>query len=180
LSTKSFIRETREFAVSTEEYGLKHSDTGVVQEEEEEATRNKMAANQHDRDHEQIEVFDRLRDRIYDLLKRFGQPHYLPAQPHGDYSVHGDYGGYPEVVVFVGNLQMLRPSVVTALQELIKEFPGWQITVTIAVRGHYDDWPHMGLYIRSHEIIDGLQRQYFPKEYQDIEYEGSRRGTAYD
>lgn len=140
-----------------------------------------MAANRHDRrDHERVEVFERLRDRTYDLLKRFGQPHYLPIEPHGDYSVHGDYAGYPEVVAFVSNLQMLRPSVITALQELIKDFPGWQITVTIAVPEHYDDWPRMGLYVRPHEIIDGLQRQYFPKELQNFKYEGARPGGAYD
>jgi hypothetical protein len=140
-----------------------------------------MAANQQDlHDHKQLEVFEHLRDQTYNLLKSFGQPHYLPTQPHGDYSVHGDYAGYPEVVTFVSNLQMLRPSVITALQELIKKFRGWQITVTIAVPEHYDDWPNMGLYIRPHEIIDGLQRQYFPKEFQDIKYEGAKCGTAFD
>jgi hypothetical protein len=132
------------------------------------------------RNREQVDVFERLRDRTYELLERFGRPDYLPAQPHGDYSVHGDYAGYPEVVVFIGNLEMLRPPVVTALQELIKEFPGWQITMTVAVRGHYDKWPNMGLYIRPHEVIDGLQRQFFPKEFQSLEYKGARRGTAYD
>ena len=75
---------------------------------------------------------------------------------------------------------MLRPTVIAELQRLIKQFPGWEIEVTVAVRGHYDDWPRMGLYIRPHEIIDGLQRQYFPKEFQNIEYAGARRGTAYD
>jgi hypothetical protein len=38
----------------------------------------------------------------------------------------------------------------------------------------------MGLYIRPNEIIDGLQRQFFPKEFQDIEYRRARRGTAFD
>ena len=28
--------------------------------------------------------------------------------------------------------------------------------------------------IGNNEIIDGLQRQYFPEEYKTIEYEGSR------
>jgi hypothetical protein len=129
---------------------------------------------------EQVSTFERLRDRTWDILKHFGKVHYLPTQPHGDYSVHGDYAGYPEVVVFVDNLEMLRPPVVAALKDLIKDYPGWQITMTIAVRGHYNDWPHMGLYIRPHEIIDGLQRQYFSKEFQNIEYEGSRRGTVDD
>jgi hypothetical protein len=34
--------------------------------------------------------------------------------------------------------------------------------------------------VRPHEIIDGLQRQYFPKEFQGIEYEGSRREMGHD
>ena len=131
-------------------------------------------------DQEHAEVFERLRDRADELLERFGQPNFLPKQSVGDFTVHGDYGGYPEVVVFVTNLEMLRPPVVTALQELVKDFPRWQITVTIAMREHYNDWPHMGLYIRPHEIIDGLQRHYFPTKYQNFEYAGARPGTAYD
>jgi hypothetical protein len=137
----------------------------------------------HDRDCRdcgQISVFRNLRDRTFELLERLGEPDYQPNKTHGDFSVHGDYGGYPELVVFVGNLEMLRPAVVTALQEVIKEFSGWQITVTVAVPGHYDDWPQMGLYIRPHEIVDGLQRQYFPKKFQNFEYEDARRGNAYD
>jgi len=38
----------------------------------------------------------------------------------------------------------------------------------------------MGLYIRPHEIIDALQRQYLPAEFQTVEYEGARRGTERD
>jgi len=32
----------------------------------------------------------------------------------------------------------------------------------------------MGLIIRAHEIIDELRREYFPMQYQALEYEGSR------
>ena len=130
---------------------------------------------------EQLDVFEDLYPRVEAAMERFGRPDYLPGQPHGDYTVHGDYGGYPEVVIFIGNLAMLQPNVVAELQKLIREFPGWQITVTVALREHLGgDWPNMGLYIRSNEIIDGLQRQYFPVEFQNIEYEGARRGTAND
>jgi hypothetical protein len=101
------------------------------------------------------------------------------GKPPGDYAVHGDYSGHPQVVIFVSNLQMLRPAVVTALQELIKGYPGWQISMTVALRDHRD-WPRMGLYIRPHEIIDGLQRQYFPKEFQGLKYEGAQTGAAND
>lgn len=124
-------------------------------------------------------AFDRLRPRIEHLLERFGKPNYLPQQPQGDFTVHGDYSGHPMAVVFVSNLKMLSPKIVAELQQLIKEYPGWQISMTVALRDHRD-WPNMGLYIRPNEIIDGLQRQYFPKEYQVIKYEGARRGTAYD
>jgi len=34
------------------------------------------------------------------------------------------------------------------------------------------------LIIKPHEVIDGLRRQFFPKEYQEIKYEGSRRGPV--
>lgn len=127
---------------------------------------------------EQKEIFETLYPRVEKLLERFGRPDYLPGQPDGHYSVHGDYSGYPQVVVFVGDLKMLRPTVIYELQRLIKEFPDWQLEVTVAIRGH--DWPNMGLYIRPHEIIDGLQRRYFPKEFQDIAYEGARCDPAYD
>ena len=129
---------------------------------------------------QQVDVFERLYARLEEVLIKYGQPDYLPHQKHGDYTLHGDYVGHPEIVVYVGNLAMLRPNIVLELQRLIREFPGWQIVMTVAVRGHLQDWPNMGLYIRPHEIIDGLQRQYFPGEFRGIEYEGARKGTAYD
>jgi hypothetical protein len=132
---------------------------------------------------EQVEVFELLYQRVENLLERFGRPSFLPGQRHGDYTVQGDYGGYQQVVVFVNKLQMLQSGVVCAVQELVREFPGWEVEFAVAVWGHFKDWPNMGLYIRPHEIIDGLQRQYFPKEFQDLDYsgaEGARPGTAYD
>jgi hypothetical protein len=41
-------------------------------------------------------------------------------------------------------------------------------------------WPPMGVTIRSQEMIDGLQRQYLPPEFQDFKIPGSRPGTGYD
>ena len=96
----------------------------------------------------------------------------------GDYSIYGDYGGYPQVKISIGNLVLLEPHIVKRLQAIVKDFPGWEIVIAVAVPGHYDDWTDMGLYIRANEIVDGLQRQYFPKEFQGLEYEGSTRGAA--
>jgi hypothetical protein len=129
---------------------------------------------------EQANIFKVLYERVESLLERFGRSDCLPGQPYGDFTVHSDYTGNPQVVIFVENLKMLRPIVIKELQNVIRDYPDWQIEVTVAVRDHDHDWPDMGLYIRSHEIIDALQRQYFPKEFQDIEYQGARSGTAYD
>jgi hypothetical protein len=125
-----------------------------------------------------LDEFDRLRHQVDGVLAKYGLPDTLSKR--GDYTVHGDYNGHPQVVAFIGKLDMLRPAIVKELQHVVKEFPGWEIEITVAVRGHYQDWPNMGLYIRPHEIIDGLQRQYFPKEFQNIRYDGARQGTAYD
>jgi hypothetical protein len=125
-----------------------------------------------------VAIFEALRDRVEGVLQHFGTPDSLTRD--GDYTVQGDYLGSAEVVAFVGNLDLLRPEIVDQLRQIVREFSGWQIVMTVAVRGHYDDWPNMGLYIRADEIIDGLQRQYFPPEFQSLKYERGRRGTAYD
>jgi len=123
---------------------------------------------------EQVMIFERLVDRIGALLDRFGRHDSLSSP--GDYSIYGDYNGYPQVKISIGNLSLLDPLIVKGLQTIVKEFSGWEAVIAVSVAGHYDDWPDMGLYIRAHEIVDGLQRQYFPKEFQGIEYQGSRRG----
>ena len=125
-----------------------------------------------------VATFEALRNRVEGIFQQFGTPDSLTRD--GDYTVQGDYLGSAEVVVFVGNLELLRPEIVDQLQQIVREFSGWQIVMTVAVRGHYDDWPNMGLYIRPNEVIDGLQRQFLPKEFRDIEYKGARVGAAYD
>ena len=136
--------------------------------------------NRDRRYNEQLDVFEELYPHVKEVMKRFGQPDFLPGRAHGDYMVHGDYGGYPEVVVYVHNLSLLQAAVVDELRRLIRQFPGWQITVTVVPWDRPRDWPNMGLYVRPNEIIDGLQREYFPPEFQNLEYQGARRGTADD
>jgi len=128
-------------------------------------------------DAEQAETFERLYNRVGELLKSFGQPNFRSGQRYADYSVHGDYDSRPRLVVFISSLKMLSPTVVHSLQKLLVEFSGWQIDLKVAVWDHLKEWPEMSVSVRSNEIIDDLQRQYFPKEYQDLEYEGARPGA---
>lgn len=131
------------------------------------------------RQNEQYVVFERLCDLVDGVLERFGRPDYLPDQPYGDFQVHFDYSEYPQVRVFVDNLKLLLPPVVAALQQLVKDLPGWQIDLRITTRGH-KDWSNMGISIRADEIVDDLRREYLPKEYQDLVYDGARRGSVLD
>jgi hypothetical protein len=64
-------------------------------------------------------------------------------------------------------LELIRPAVVKALQELLVGYPNWEIMIALGDYG--------GLIIRDDEIIDDLQREGLPAEYQTIKYEGSRR-----
>lgn len=142
---------------------------------------NSMSRDEYDRrQNEQFAVFEQLRADVKTLLECFGRPDFLPGYRHGDYAVHGDYSEYPQVVVFVHNLELLRQPVVSALQQLLEEFPGWQIDLMVGLWDHLKDWPNMGISIRANEIVDDLQRQYFPKKYQDLAYQGARRGSVLD
>jgi hypothetical protein len=127
---------------------------------------------------ERLVQFERLVDLVDRLMEQHGRHDSLSR--HGDYSVLGDYWGHPQVRLSIHNLALLHPDIMKRLQHVVAGFPGWEIVVVVAVRGHYYDWPDMGLYVRAHEIFDTLQRQYFPKEFQNLEYEGSRRGTEAD
>jgi hypothetical protein len=73
---------------------------------------------------------------------------------------------------------MLAPTVVKSLQASLTQFPQWEIVPAVAVEGAEESWPKMGLIIRPDEIIDGLQRHYFPREFQGFKYEGSRPGSV--
>jgi hypothetical protein len=76
---------------------------------------------------------------------------------------------------------MVRPVVVKSLQKLLQGYPNWDIAIAVASPEKENAWPAMGLTIRDDEIIDGLQRQYFPKEFQTIVYEGSRpQGSRFE
>ena len=114
---------------------------------------------------------------IRDVLRTFGTEN---SRRTADCWVDDDDIGTKEHKVYVRNLALLRPHVIKALQSLLGKYPDWEIMVAVSVPGMGEPWPDMGLTIRRAEIIDGLQRRYFPKQFQDIVYEGGRPGTDRD
>jgi hypothetical protein len=113
-----------------------------------------------------------LHDRITATLDRFGQKN---AFGKGDYWLVDDNWGRFQQQLEFQNLNLLQPHIIKALQELLAGYPDWEITVRIDVPGKEKIWPGMGIIIYNDEIIDELQRQYFPEEFRNYTYEGSKR-----
>ena len=125
---------------------------------------------------EQENAWSDLYGRIIAVLQEFGtEDHFGEA----DYLVVDDNYGWQRHTIEVHRLLMLSPAIAHALQSLLGEFPKWEIVIAVDVPGQ-ENWPRMGLTIRKHELIDGLQRSYLPVEFQQIKYPGSRPGTGHD
>ena len=128
-------------------------------------------------DDKQDEFWDALLIKTRQLLGRYGEEDYCGRK---DYLVVDDDYGWQRITIEVQNLKMFRPELVQSLRGLLSDLPGWHIVLAVDVPGKEQDWPLMGLTIRKHEIIDGLQRKYLPQEFQSISFPGSRPGTGYD
>jgi hypothetical protein len=136
-----------------------------------------MNANKDEEDDEQWRIWDSLYEQIQAILNRFGVEDHLGR---ADYLLVDDNYGWQQHNIEIHKLRMLDPELVKALKALLRQAPDWQIVIVVDIPGTEQTWPRMGLIIRDHEIIDGLQREYLPPEFQALAYEGSRPGTGYD
>src|SRR3954452_241616 len=114
-----------------------------------------------------------LHDRIQEILRRLGKESAVGA---GDYWLLDDNWGPVQHKLYINNLKLLAPETIKELQDSLLGYPDWELVVAIDVLGAGESWPEMGLIIRPHEIVDDLRREHFPPEFQNIQYEGSRRG----
>ena len=102
------------------------------------------------------------------------------AVGRGDFWVVDDNYGWRRHTVYIFNLALFTPSMVNAARKLLQGHPNWEIIFLVDVVGKEKEWPPMGVTIRKREIIDGLQREYLPAPYNQLEFSGSRPGTGYD
>ena len=116
-----------------------------------------------------------LYDRIQSILRPIAVEEF---RGRADYWLLDDNWGPTQHKLYVNNLKLLAPEIIKQLQNCLKGHPDWEIVVAVAVPGAGKSWPNMGLFIRPHEIVEDLQRQYFPPEFQHIQYVGSRRGST--
>lgn len=128
-------------------------------------------------DDKQGDEWQLLYDRVSRVLAAHGIENSIGEE---DYFLVDDNYGWYRSQVEIHNLKMLRPEIVRELRSALSDLPAWEITVSVDIPGKERTWPPMGLTIRKHEIIDGLQRRLFPIEYQNLQYADSRPGTGYD
>lgn len=124
----------------------------------------------------QSEEWEALYRQIIELLAPWGVE---DAFGRGDYLVVDDNYGWRRHSIEIHHLKMLEPHIVKSLRALLMGRPDWEVAISVDVPGK-ESWPRMGLRIRAREIIDDLQRQYFPPAYRDLSYPVSRPGTGYD
>lgn len=118
-----------------------------------------------------------LYERVKATLDRFGQ---INAFGDGDYwLVDDDWGWFRQQVEF-HTLKMLRPEVIDELQNIIANYPDWEITVRIDLFDRLGKWPGMGLFVRSDEIIDELRRDVLPPEFSGMTFARSKQPRQWE
>jgi hypothetical protein len=120
---------------------------------------------------EQQRVWDVLYARLQSALRPFGME---DGFGDADYWILDDNWGPCQHLVYIFNLKMLSPPIVFRMQACLADYPDWEIVVDVSPKRYGQLWPTMGLIIRAHEIVDTLQRQYFPKEYQSLKYDSAQ------
>ena len=122
-------------------------------------------------DDEQAKTWEILYRRAREILQQFGREDYLGR---ADYHVLADNYGFTTINVAFHKLQMLQQPIIRLLQQSLLGYPDWAIQIAIDIPEKEDVWPRMSLVIRAHEVIDELQRQYFPREFQELRFENGK------
>ena len=128
-------------------------------------------------DEKQSETWHALFDRVHAILNRNGVENPYAEE---DYWINYDNYGWTRITFAATKLRMLEPRIVAELRALLTDLPDWEIVAVVDILDKDGVWPKMGLTIRKHEIVDGLQRQLFPEPYRSFQYPGSRAGTGFD
>jgi hypothetical protein len=114
-----------------------------------------------DLDVQQDREWSALYKEIREILSLHGQP---DDEKQKDYLLVSDNLGLFRHWIETDKLEMVKPVIIEALQNLLTRYPDWEIV--IAVDCPEKGWPPMGLMVRDDSIIDGLQREYLPTSFE--------------
>lgn len=130
-----------------------------------------------DWDEHQSDIWHDLHDRLETLLSSYGAE---DSSGRRDYWINHDNYGWKRITFGGNQLKMFVPELIAKIRALLTDLPDWEIVAVVDIVDKDGVWPKMGLTIRCHEIIDGLQRHLFPEPYRSFQYPDSRAGTGYD
>jgi hypothetical protein len=124
---------------------------------------------------ERIELFKRLAR----ALRQFGRN-------RQDYFLAKERSWAYRHLVFTDSAPLLRSPAIKALQELLLDFPDWEIIICVVnqesesedVRLYGFEWPDSQVIIRDDAIIDSLNRDHLPQEFRDLVIDGSRPDSS--
>jgi hypothetical protein len=112
-----------------------------------------------------------LYERILSVLAQYGQNDI----DGGDYFLANEIFSSYVHQIEMHELHMLRPDIIKSLHILLRNYPDWEIEISIFVpREDITIEPGEGLTLRDDEIVDALDRTLLPEEYRDLKYEGGR------
>jgi hypothetical protein len=117
-----------------------------------------------------------LRDRLKPVLEQFGSEDSWDSELKtvlNDYYFMEDNWGGNYHKVEIHNLRMLKPEVIKSIQGLLHDHPKWHVFIQVDVPGTEEAWPNMSLFVYADKVVDGLERDYLPEEFQGLVYEGS-------
>lgn len=86
----------------------------------------------------------------------------------GDYwLLDENWGRYSQQLEFQ-DLRLFDRLILKALQDLLRPFPEWYITIRVDVVGKEDQWPGMGVVIYRDRMVDDLNRDFLPARFRDL------------
>lgn len=118
-----------------------------------------------------VELFFKLCKRVVACVSRHENKR--GGKRYEDCYVREDCLGPPQIEFYVIALDVLTPALVSDLQKTLTGYPRWEI-IAIVCPPDNSGWPEMGLRIREREVIDALQRRFFPPKFQNLRFESAR------
>ena len=106
-----------------------------------------------------------LHDEITRVLDGFGRK---DAFGRGDYWLVDDNYGPRRHRLEFQNLDLFQVDILRQLQDVLRGFHDWRMTIQVDVPGTESTWPGMGLIVYADEIIDELQRDFLPARFRDL------------
>lgn len=122
-------------------------------------------------------IWNALYRQVVAVMEKFGTE---SAVGRGDFWVIEDDHGLKRIGIDVFNFDLFSVTVIAELRELLANIQDWEIVLIVDMPQSGEEWPFMGVMIRWHEIVDGLQREYLPEEVRPPAIPGRRPGRGYD